>query len=89
MMFAWVERVTSVIPFLHLTGFELILYFGCIAIVVWASRQWKGLAFLWGILVLVPTDPVEPKAYLSQYKCEAIWIKTRGSSSIAALPVSL
>jgi competence protein ComEC len=89
MMFAWVERVTSVIPFLHLTGLELILYFVCIAIVVWASRQWKGLAFLWVILLLVPTDPSEPKAYLSQYKGEAVWVKTSGSSSIASLPLSL
>jgi ComEC/Rec2-related protein len=89
MMFAWVERVTSVIPFLHLTGLELILYFVCIAIVVWAPRQWKGLAFLWVILVLVPTDPAEPKAYLSQYKGEAIWVTSRGPSSIASLPASL
>ena len=89
MMFAWVERVTSVIPFLHLTGLELILYFVCIAIVVWASRQWKVLAFLWVILLLVPTDPSELKAYLSQYKGEAVWVKTSGSSSIASLPASL
>jgi competence protein ComEC len=88
-MFAWVERVTSVIPFLHLARLELILYFASIAIVVWAPRQWKGLAFLWVILVLVPTDPVRPSAFLSQYKGEAIWIKTRGSSSIASLPLSL
>jgi competence protein ComEC len=89
MMFAWVERVTSVIPFLHLTGLELMLYFASIAIMVWAPRQWKGLAFLWVILVLVPTDPSEPKAYLSQYKGEAVWVKTSGSSSIASLPASL
>jgi competence protein ComEC len=89
MMFAWVERVSSVIPFLHLTGLELMLYFASIAIMVWAPRQWKGLAFLWVILVLVPTDPSEPKAYLSQYKGEAVWVKTSGSSSIASLPASL
>jgi hypothetical protein len=89
MMFAWVERVTSVIPFLHLTMLEMILYFGCIAIVVWAPRHWKGLAFLWVILLLLPTDPAEPKAYLSQYKGEAVWVKTSGSSSIAYLPLSI
>jgi competence protein ComEC len=89
MMFAWVERVTSVIPFLHLTRLELILYFAGIAIVVWAPRQWKGLAFLWVIIVLIPTDPVRPGAYLSQYKGEAVWVKTSGSSSIASLPASL
>jgi competence protein ComEC len=89
MMFAWVERVTSVIPFLHLTMLEMILYFVGIAIVVWAPRQWKGLAFLWVILVLIPTDPVRPGAYLSQYKGEAVWVKTSGSTSIASLPASL
>jgi competence protein ComEC len=88
-MFAWVERVTSVIPFLHLTRLELVLYFGCKAIVVWAPRQWKGLAFLWVVLVLIPTDPVRPGAYLSQYKEEAIWVTFQGSSSIASLPLSL
>ena len=89
MMFAWVERVTSVIPFLHLTRLELILYFAGIAIVVWARRQWKGFAFLWVIFVLIPTDPVRPGAYLSQYKGEAIWVTSRGSTSIASLPLSL
>jgi competence protein ComEC len=89
MMFAWVERVTSVIPFLHLTMLEMILYFVGIAIVVWAPRQWKGLAFLWVVLVLIPADPVRPVTYLSQYKGEAVWVKTRGPSSIASLPLSL
>jgi competence protein ComEC len=89
MMFAWVERVTSVIPFLHLTRLELILYFAGIAILVWAPRQWKGLAFLWVVFVLIPTDPVMPGAYLSQYKGEAVWVTTSGSSSIASLPLSL
>jgi hypothetical protein len=89
MMFAWVERVTSVIPFLHLTRLELVLYFAGIACIVWAPRQWKGLAFLWVILVLIPTDPVRPGAYLSQYKGEAVWVKTSGSTSIASLPASL
>jgi competence protein ComEC len=89
LMFSWVERVTSVIPFLRISIFEILSYFLAIAVLVWAPRRWKGLAFLWVGLVFLPAEPVRTAAYVSQYKGEAVWVAMNGRSSIASLPAGL
>jgi len=41
LMFSWVERVTSVMPFLRISLLEMCSYFVTIALLVWAPRSWK------------------------------------------------
>ena len=89
LMFEWVERFTSVIPFLRISLLDIILYFMAIACLVWAPRRIKSFAFLWFVFYLWPKKEGVSAAYLSSVKGEAVWVKTSGSSSIASLPLSI
>lgn len=89
LMFQWVERFTSVIPFLNISLFEIGLYFIAIALAVWVPRRWKGLALLWLVVWWMPKTEKEPAAYVSSNKNEAIWVETAGQQSIASLPASV
>ena len=89
LMFEWVERFTSVIPFMRISLLEIIFYFMAIACLVWAPRRIKSLAFLWFVFYLWPKKEGVSVSYLSSVKGEAVWVETSGSSSIASLPLSL
>ena len=86
LMFEWVERVTSVIPFLHISIFEMILYFVAIAVMVWAPRRAKWLASVWLLCYLWPRGEAAPASYLSAFKGDAVWIVHAGKYSTAYLP---
>lgn len=85
LMFNWVERVTSVIPFLRISQFEIFVYFLAISLFIWAPRRWRAFAFLG--FILCQTPEMEPRAYLSTLKGEAVWVEHAGKKSIASLPV--
>jgi ComEC/Rec2-related protein len=87
LMFHWVERFTSVIPFLQISLLEIGLYFLAIAVAVWAPRRWKGLAMLWLAVGWMSETDKKPAAYISSHKNEAVWVETAGRQSIASLPV--
>ena len=86
LMFSWVERVTSVIPFLRISLLEMGAYFLAIALLVWAPRRWK----MGGCILLLFWHSPETKlqAYLSAFKGEAVWVENEGTISIASLPAS-
>ena len=86
LMFNWVERVTSVMPFLQITPIEMGLYFMAIGILVWAPRCWKGCAIF--ALLFWQTTETTPTAYLSSVKGDAVWVENNGAKSIASLPAS-
>jgi competence protein ComEC len=87
LMFQWVERFTSVIPFLRISPIEILGYFMAIALLVWAPRMWKSCALL-GLLFL-QTPETKPAAYLSTLKGEAVWVEKSGQHSIACLPAAV
>jgi competence protein ComEC len=86
LMFSWVERVTSVIPFLRISMLEMGAYFMAIALLVWAPRRWKMGACV--MLIFWQTPETRPQAYLSAVKGDAVWIENKGPKSIASLPAS-
>jgi len=86
LMFSWVERVTSVIPFLRISMLEMGTYFMAIALLVWAPRRWKMGACV--TLIFWQTPETRPQAYLSAVKGDAVWIENKGPKSIASLPAS-
>ena len=86
LMFGWVERVTSVIPFLHISIFEMILYFVAIAVVVWAPRRFKSVACIWILLFFWPKEDATSASYLCAFKGEAVWVVYAGKQSAAYLP---
>jgi competence protein ComEC len=86
LMFSWVERVTSVLPFLRISLLEMCVYFLSIALVVWAPRRWQLGACI--SLLFWQTLETKPTAYLSRAKGEAVWVQNEGAKSIASLPVS-
>ena len=86
LMFEWVERVTSVIPFLHISIFEMMLYFLAIAVMVWAPRRAKSLAFVWLLCYFWPREEAVSASYLSAFKGDAVWVIHAGKYSTAYLP---
>ena len=84
LMFSWVERVTTVMPFLHISPLEIGVYFLAIAVLVLAPRGWKSCALL-GLLFWQTPDS-KPQAYLSTYKGEAVWVENVGENALASLP---
>jgi competence protein ComEC len=86
MMFSWVERVTSVMPFLRISWLEMGFYFLVIALLVWAPRRWQWVACI--LLLFWQTPETKPQAYLSAVKGEAVWVENNGVKSIASLPAS-
>ena len=86
LMFSWVERVTSVMPFLRISLLEMCSYFVTIALLVWAPRSWKLCACI--TLIFWQTPETTPQAYLSAVKGEAVWVENNGVKSIASLPAS-
>jgi len=86
MMFSWVERVTSVLPFLRISWLEMGSYFTVIALLVWAPRRWQWVACI--SLLFWQTQETKPQAYLSAVKGEAVWVENNGVKSIASLPAS-
>lgn len=86
LMFSWVERVTSVMPFLRISLLEMGSYFIAIALVVWAPRRWKVCACI--TLIFWQTTEKTPTAYLSAVKGDAVWVENEGAKSIASLPSS-
>ena len=86
LMFSWVERVTSVMPFLRISLLEMGSYFIAIALVVWAPRRWKVCACI--TLIFWQTTETTPTAYLSATKGDAVWVENNGMKSIASLPTS-
>lgn len=87
LMFSWVERVTTVMPFLRISLLEMGVYFMSIALLVWAPRRWK----LGGVCVAFlfwQTVETAPTAFLSSVKGEAVWVENNGVKSIASLPAS-
>ena len=86
LMFSWVERVTSVIPFLRISLLEMCSYFVTIALLVWAPRSTKLCACI--TLIFWQTPETKPQAYLSAVKGEAVWVENNGVKSIASLPAS-
>jgi competence protein ComEC len=86
LMFSWVERVTSVMPFLRISPLAMGCYFVVIALLVWAPRRWKVGACL--LLLFWQSPKMKPQAYLSAFKGEAIWVENEGAKSIASLPAS-
>ncbi|UAJ13800.1 ComEC/Rec2 family competence protein [Aquirufa lenticrescens] len=86
LMFSWVERVTSVMPFLRISWFEMGSYFTVIALLVWAPRRWKVCAFI--TLIFWQTPETIPQSYLSSVKGEAVWVENKGEKSFASLPAS-
>jgi competence protein ComEC len=87
LMFSWVERVTSVMPFLHISLLEIAVYFLAIAVFVLAPRGWKSCA-LFGLLFW-QTPNFNPQAFLSTYKGEAVWVENAGEYALASLPASV
>lgn len=87
LMFLWVERFTSVIPFLRISPIEILEYFMAIALLVWAPRMWKSCALLG--LLFWQTPETKPAAYLSTLKGEAVWVEKSGQHSIASLPAAV
>ena len=85
-MFSWVERVTSVMPFLRISWLEMGSYFTVIALLVWAPRRWQWVACI--SLLFWQTPETKPQAYLSAIKGEAVWVENNGVKSIASLPAS-
>jgi competence protein ComEC len=83
LMFNWVERVTSVMPFLQITPLEMGLYFMAIGILFWAPRCWKGCAIF--ALFFWQTPISKPCAYLTTFKGDPVWIQNGGNKSIATL----
>ncbi len=86
LMFNWVERVTSVMPFLRISWLEMGSYFTVIALLVWAPRRWQWVACI--SLLFWQTPETKPQAYLSALKGEAVWVENNGVKSIASLPAS-
>ena len=86
LMFSWVERVTSVMPFLQISWLEMGSYFTVIALLVWAPRRWQWVACI--SLLFWQTPETKPQAYLSAVKGEAVWVENNGVKSIASLPAS-
>ncbi|WP_377980576.1 ComEC/Rec2 family competence protein [Aquirufa esocilacus] len=86
LMFSWVERVTSVMPFLRISPLEMSIYFVTIALLVWAPRRWKVGACL--SLLFWQNPESKPQAYLSTFRGEAVWVENDGARSIASLPAS-
>lgn len=86
LMFNWVERVTSVMPFLRISLLEMCSYFVTIALLVWAPRSWKLYACI--TLIFWQTPETTPQSYLSSVKGEAVWVENNGVKSIASLPAS-
>lgn len=86
LMFSWVERVTSVMPFLRISLLEMCSYFVTIALLVWAPRSWKLCACI--TLIFWQTPETTPQSYLSSVKGEAVWVENNGVKSIASLPAS-
>lgn len=86
LMFSWVERVTSVMPFLRISWLEMGSYFTVIALLVWAPRRWQWVACI--SLLFWQTPETKPQAYLSALKGEAVWVENNGVKSIASLPAS-
>ena len=85
-MFSWVERVTSVMPFLRISLLEMGVYFMSIALLVLAPRRWQWVACI--SLLFWQTPETKPQAYLSAIKGEAVWVENNGVKSIASLPAS-
>ena len=86
LMFSWVERVTSVMPFLRISLLEMGSYFVMIALLVWAPRRWKVCACI--TLLFWQTTETTPTAYLSTAKGDPVWVENEGAKSIASLPAS-
>jgi competence protein ComEC len=87
LMFSWVERVTSVMPFMRISLLEISCYFTVVALLVWAPRRWKCFALVG--LFFWQTPEAEPVAYLSTVKGEAVWVEQTGNKSLAFLPNSI
>ncbi len=87
LMFQWVERFTSVIPFLRISPLEILGYFMAIALLVWAPRMWKSCALLG--LLFWHTPETKPAAYLSTLKGDAVWVLKSGRHSMASLPAAV
>jgi len=87
LMFSWVERITSVMPFLHISLLEIAVYFLAIAVFVLAPRGWKSCA-LFGLLFW-QTPNFKPQAFLSTCKGEAVWVENAGEYALASLPASV
>lgn len=86
LMFSWVERVTSVIPFLRISMLEMGAYFMAIALLVWAPRRWQLGACV--LILFWQTPETTPQAYLSTVNGEAVWVENEGKKSIVSLPAS-
>jgi competence protein ComEC len=86
LMFSWVERITSVMPFLRISLLEMGCYFVTIALLVWAPRRWKVCACI--TLIFWQTPETIPQSYLSSVKGEAVWVENKGEKSFASLPAS-
>ena len=84
LMFNWVERVTSVMPFLRISVLEMCVYFLSIAVVVWAPRRYKSVAIF--ALLFWQTTENESNAYLNTFKGEAVWVEYSGKNAFASLP---
>jgi hypothetical protein len=84
LMFSWVERVTSVLPFLRISVLEMCVYFLSIAVVVWAPRRYKSVA-IFAVLFWQTTEN-ESNAYLNTFKGEAVWVAHSGKNAVASLP---
>jgi len=84
LMFSWVERVTSVMPFLRISALEMLVYFLSIAVVVWAPRRYKSVAIF--ALLFWQTTENESNAYLNTFKGEAVWVAHSGKNAVASLP---
>jgi len=84
LMFSWVERVTSVMPFLRISVLEMCVYFLSIAVVVWAPRRYKSVAIF--ALLFWQTTENESNAYLNTFKGEAVWVAHAGKNAVASLP---
>lgn len=87
LMFQWVERFTSVIPFLRISPLEILGYFMAIALLVWAPRRWKGYALV--SLLFWQTPESKPAAYLSTLKGDAVWVEKSGRQSFVSLPAAV
>lgn len=86
LMFRWVEQITSVIPFLHISMGQMVGYFMAMGLLVWAPRYGKGMAILGLLFLLKPASESASGAFLSAYKGEAIWVENVGRRSVASLP---